>query len=41
MSILDYFNDNCELDDDCELDEDDLKYLDEVEESECKYRRKC
>jgi len=36
MSILDYLEDDNE-----ELDEDDLKYLDEVEESDCKRRRKC
>lgn len=35
MSILDYFDDNSEL------DEDDLKMLDEVEESQCKRPRKC
>lgn len=36
MSILDYLED-----DNDELDEDDLKYLDEVEESDCKRHRKC
>ncbi|XP_025420462.1 SWI/SNF-related matrix-associated actin-dependent regulator of chromatin subfamily A-like protein 1 isoform X1 [Sipha flava] len=35
LSILDY------LDDNVELDENDLKFLDEVEESDCKRPRKC
>jgi len=36
MSILDFLNDE-----DSELDENDLKFLDEVEESQCKRPRKC
>ncbi|XP_060875575.1 SWI/SNF-related matrix-associated actin-dependent regulator of chromatin subfamily A-like protein 1 [Metopolophium dirhodum] len=36
MNILDFLNDNND-----ELDEDDLKFLDEVEESQCKRPRKC
>lgn len=36
MSILDFLNDE-----DAELDENDLKFLDEVEESQCKRPRKC
>lgn len=36
MNILDYFDDTTD-----ELDENDLKLLDQVEESECKRRRKC
>lgn len=36
MNILDFLND-----DNDELDESDLKFLDEVEESQCKRPRKC
>jgi len=36
MSILDFLNDE-----DSELNENDLKFLDEVEESQCKRPRKC